>query len=229
MDLATAADWHHPHYIGEDDHWGVRRIKFKPFTGDEPEPVMPDGIDAAFDRGDRAARAEFSRIASEVEAARIMWVLAQHKRSVLAVIDEAQPALQRSRATRYQVNNLFASLAETADNNWRSTIMRLMQAREDALDAARVLDEYTYRLDQISDWVYVQRAAERADSEYSIAAAAGYDMVGWDTAWDDGEGSLENKLRKAYAEQDRQIRAIADLAGDPASRSQRGGSWWPQG
>jgi hypothetical protein len=187
------AGLHHPHYVshthhpGRDPFIGEYDFVFRPFTGTEPEPLNLD---------DGRYRPEFGAVASadigqwnllvnEYWQARGQWVVAKFKYDVRQALLEAKPVWEAYTAARALMDALFDQFRDLSDDRWNSQTLRLLEAHDQAVDAAKAWDAVAENLiglqtahehDEIitHGWTRAE-AATIADA----ADAAGIDISDW--------------------------------------------------
>ena len=83
-----------------------------------------------------ADEAERMRLSREYEAAAELWVRRRAADSIVRLIAAAVPAWQAYVGARTAMDVEFAALWETEDSRWRSQVLRLVRAQDEALAAA---------------------------------------------------------------------------------------------
>lgn len=211
--IATGAAWHHPHFIAEQRYAQSVRYTFRPFTGDEPEPVIPDHVSALLhvEQDHQAPDAPwqaYGPIADEVHVANTLWRAARYHRAVAGWAQTAVPVYQAYRRAIAAADAAYAALDETPDGQWRTALLRLVDARTTALDAARRLDAASDELDALDEDV-PERVLEQAKSFHEIARDLGVDLSGWHN-----RGDTARNLERTFRTQDDRINEVRRLAGD---------------
>jgi hypothetical protein len=216
-DVARYRDWHHPHHRETHGAPDAATISyaFAPFTGTEPMPTPPDGVDVLLggtwsdtDPVIAEARLLHQRIDREVRSARILWKADQYHRAVAAVLVDAAPALATWRRARAQLDEAYAAVITAPDNAWRATIARLVAARDAATTAARALDDHVDAVEELRDGL-AESVHEETLSVEQIAQTVGVDVTGWPELFDPLARGLEDEIR----DQDAHIAEINRLAG----------------
>jgi hypothetical protein len=218
--------YHHPHFISaEHNTWGTK-YTFRGFTGSEPEPQSPD---AAW-KDDSLSWEERRLVDREYEAARCMWSQAGFRRDAAAAITSAVPVWQAYARARSAMDAAFAAFWETGDGQWRAQILRLTDAHEQALRAARDWDDVADRLArmQYEHFRYVGEGNELGLKD--VGAGVGIDTTSWfiDFYYYSNErhgDTLASKVREAIDGHKDRLREVAELApqhsggADPAWQS----------
>lgn len=226
----TIPTWHHEHFISvTDTGYGGLMFRFKPFTGDEPEPRIPDHIEEAF----RAARAghpwdsDIGRAVSnasraawqEERAANTMWQVARYNRRYIDALRQVAPLVAAFQAAKKRAVDTYESLHSTPDGFWQAKLLALTEQRAAALDAARKLDEQSGDLTNTYDGL-PERVLEELPSPAELEKAAGVDFGDWGPleSYGYGDGPDVGALKKLFAEQDTRIAEVARLFGAEGQR-----------
>ncbi len=208
--------WHHPRWRGTDANGSP---VFDTFTPQDPEPVVPhQATDALLGNSmvrdpDPDKRAIFHRICDEVQEARWHWMAARHIFRVTGIVSRIAVHGKAYLAAKREADELFNALRNTPDNMWRSTLMRLADARARARDATGPLDNACQELDRLP--MPGDQVDALVPSVHDIARDAGLDLAGLDLY------PTHRYIYQAtvdFEEQDRTITEVARLAGDPVQR-----------
>jgi hypothetical protein len=179
---ATAPDltpFHHPHFLGgeltfRDSYGSSYRFAFRPFTGDEPEPQMPD------DLPDQLAADDYRFLGAEYQFAYTMWAQARFRRAVIPMLRAAAPAWQEYQRATNAMAAAFAAFWETGDLQWRAQILRLTDTHAQAQAAARRWDEAAAGLARAQHEHIGDVGEERELDLRDVAPDAGLDIARWD-------------------------------------------------
>lgn len=214
--------WHHPHYISHERtsysiHW-----QFKPFTGDEPEPELPDNASRAFHDAcaaheygtaeRRAASEAWSAAEHEARAANTLWQVARHNRRVAGLLQQVAPLVAAFQQAKAQAVDAYESLHATPDGFWQAKLLTIVQLREKALEAAGELDGASRELTTAADGL-PERALKELPSHTELEKAAGVDLGDWYAreSYSYGDGPDTRDLNELFAEQDQRITAVTGL------------------
>lgn len=224
-DTNTTTDiptWHHPHFIAAEPHYGDTLYKFKPFTGGEPEPKIPDHAEAAFwaareahpwdsDTG-RAVRAAHTAAEREARAANTMWQVARHNRHVTDLMKDIAPLVTAFQDAKRQAVDTYESLHATPDGFWQAKLLTLTEQRDAALEAARKLDQRSRPLVNTTDGL-PERVLAELPALTDLEKAAGVDFDNWDPqeSYGYGDGPDVQALKRLFAEQDNRIAQVTRL------------------
>ncbi|MEU7802685.1 hypothetical protein AB0B10_25835 [Micromonospora arborensis] len=225
----TVPTWHHPHFVSAKKTSFSIQYQFKAFTGDEPEPKLPESVSLAFanayDTGEpntparRAALDAWQDAEQEARAANTSWCVARYHRDVAAILRKAVPAAQAYLRAKQAVDAAYAALDDAPDGRWRATLLRLADARSAALTAAEQFDQAVEPAAGLSDGL-PERVLELTDSIEGVGRQVGLDTSDWYIGTSDeyrgyGAGPSQDKLARKFEEQDRRIKEVSRLAGDP--------------
>ena len=218
--------WHHPHFIAAETRYGSTSYRFKPFTGDEPEPAVPasvnDAFSAAWDAYDRARdtdeRGAVSRAWSaaehEARAANTMWQVARYNRSYIGMLQQVAPFVAAFQAAKQVAVDTYESLHATPDGFWQAKLLTLTEQRSAALEAARKLDEQSGGLTNTYNGL-PERVLQELPFPAELEKAAGVDFGDWgpQESYGYGDGPDTSALKRLFAEQDEKIAEVARLFG----------------
>lgn len=203
----------HPNFQGVSLDGRRVRCEFKPFTGREPEPEIPQAYwDTTLPEGVRSLMGLIHD-----EATRL-WDIARYIHELQVATDGAAPRWTAYTAARDAMNQAYEALGQPdAHQQWRSLVFQLTQAQDAALAAARDWDALARRIAQVDDRrVYADIAPRDAQRQAGI-----------DQDWDirslyDYQGGYEPQalaydVGNTIREQRDHVRTVADLTGDPTS------------
>lgn len=165
------AGHHHPHYIATKITPTGRRYQFWPFTGTEPAPQLPAGVD----RLDPELR---DLINEEYNAAREQHATAKFLLHATPAIHAANVNWDQYQKATRAMRAAFRSLLATPDNHWLSAMSRLTTNQQTALKAAREWDHTAATLQNLLHSVYVPAAGQNL--RYPQEVLADYP---WVDAW----------------------------------------------
>lgn len=225
-DTATQIpQWHHPHFVSADPKGDeYTSYRFKPFTGDEPEPDLPASVADAFYEackahdfgtpGRAAARQAWSAAEHEARAANELWQVARYSRRYIGMLQQVAPLVAAFQAAKQRAVDTYESLHATPDGFWLAKLLTLAEQRAAALDAARTLDGQSGGLTKAYDGL-PERVLEMLPSHVELEEAAGVDLGDWHPQewYSDGDGPDVSALRELFAEQDERIATVARLFG----------------
>jgi hypothetical protein len=209
---------HHPHLVAVETHsWGAATYTFAPFTGDEPEPMCPPFADGDDLDAHRELRHEYA-------AAHSLWAAARYLRQLIPLVQAGVPLWQAYARARKAMDSVFDSLTDTADGQWRATVLRLLDAQAAALTAAQRWDEHAYEIAKV-EWSVSTSVMERVDGVRGAARELGIDARDWqvghpdeyECSWTRDTTPLVEQVTQAIAAQRERVREVARLVGDPAS------------
>lgn len=210
--------WHHPHYLGEQPTQCGLEYSFRPFTGSEPEPAVPEAALQELmyveqdDGAPGAPRRLYRRMEDEVRAANTLWAEARYIAQVTDALRRAWPTLQEYRRAKAALDATYAALDDTEDSKWRSALLRLVDARRNATAAAEQVDWHGKEIDALDEGL-PERVLERTPPTYMIAENLGYDITGWEPTCG---ASVTSALTQEIRAQDGRIREVYRLAGEKA-------------
>ena len=206
---------HHPHYISVTGE-GQRRVwKFREFTGLEPEPVLPEVDFADWDNHPVL----YSERSAEYYAANDLWRTARYRTNLRTLIGKAVPVWNAFAAARLTVDQLFQELVNSADGQWRAKLNRLLNAQQDALDAASAWDEEGYELAK-AQWSGGEWMFDATGGVAGVAREMGLTSKDWiiggedeyHQSYQDGPARC-SVMRACTANRDR-IKEIFSITGD---------------
>ena len=187
VNATAAADltpFHHPHFIdGRRDteyRFGARYFfQFRPFTGSEPEPEMPDGL-----WNQLSEEEDYQLLRAEYRLAYELWAKARFRRDVTPMLRAAVPVWQEYEQARNAMAAAFAAFWETSDIQWRAQILRLTDAHAQAVAAARNWDSVAASLVQAQDKHLRDVGEEHELDLRDVAAGADLDISTWEICGD---------------------------------------------
>lgn len=176
--------WRHPNLtsLTVREQWGQTKFSFTiaPFTGDEPEPQVPEQW-----QGKGPGESDWNQSSARVEETRMVrraWAQARYERLFKALYDprqEAQLLADHMRQHRQGIHSSYHPVGYTGtagdvwaahvaardalaaayeamktqpDNEWRAGLGRIVDRTEPAEKAARNWDDVAYAFVQITDW-----------------------------------------------------------------------------
>ncbi|MFC9734298.1 hypothetical protein ACFWGM_35510 [Streptomyces roseolus] len=218
VDIARYA---HSHYLrAEPTAFGSATFYFHAFTGREPRPEMPR---EAWD--DPALTYEQKReLDAQYTVAESLWSQGRLRIQAAPVMRRAAPLWQAWKETEALLRETFEAFRHSPDGMWRAQLLRLTEAEETALAAAKAWDAVA---EELSLLAAEQRRASTEGHELeltTVAAELGLDASDWSIHWPDDYTSRSYSwpqtptVRALTAEIERQrerLREVARLAGDP--------------
>lgn len=209
---------HHPHFLaGEltfrDSYGSSYRFAFRPFTGDEPEPQLPD------DLPDGLAADDYRFLSAEYQFAYTMWAQARFRRAVIPMLQAAASLWQEYQRATKAMAAAFAAFWETGDLQWRAQILRLTDTHAQALAAARTWDEAAAGLARVQHEHLLDVGEERELDLRDVAPGAGLDIARWDidtadayaSSWRDSWPAA-TAVRDEIERQKRRLKEVDELA-----------------
>lgn len=232
-DTNTIPTWHHPHFVSATDDYLGTRYQFTAFTGDEPEPTLPESVKAAFISAHAAAPqrhaadpSNANRVAAgeimsawqaaqrEAQVANTLWRVARFRRDATVKLRQIAPTVAAYHAARKTAVDTYDSLHGTPDGFWQAKLLTLAEQRQTALAAAKTLDGEAADVASMTDGL-PERVLEELPALHELAKGCGADLGGWepDTSdaygWD--RGPAVSELRHLFAEQDQRITEVTRL------------------
>jgi hypothetical protein len=218
----TVPVWHHPHFISATEDSIAFRFEFRPFTGDEPEPKIPDHIEAAFHAAwkahpwdseiGRAVRAASRDAEREERVANTLWQVARYNRRYIGLLQQVAPLVAAFQAAKQRAVDTYESLHATPDGFWQAKLLTLTEQRTAALEAARKLDEQSGELTNTYDGL-PERVLEALPYPADLEKAAGVDFGDWypQESYGYGDGPDVKALKALFAGQDKRIAEVTRL------------------
>lgn len=218
---APTATWHHSHFIRATKAFHGTTYEFTPFTGNETEPTIPPEWECQ--RADEVGWDAYRARQAEVRAARTLWGLARYRTQMQKMIREALPEWQNYHRAQQTMEAAYAALDSTPDGQWRSAILRLVDARGQAIAAAEKWDRAAAPISELYSKAEVD-VQEEAPSLAVLGREIGVDATNWDvrssydyrTSWGQIYHPSVNDLEAAIRVQDERIKEVARLAGEHA-------------
>lgn len=220
------SDWHHPLLLRPQTMTYNARSCVAPMHGNEPEPTVPDGVEALLGGEDvyraapdlhRAGLAQYERIRGEVRTVHIAWQVARYQLAVGRALQQAVPHLARYVQARAAATAAYDLLRATPGPMWRSATMAMLEARREALQAAQPVAWAASAVDELREQMISGAAFEESPSVEEIARVYGLDITGWP---DDAGVGLYDDLEGEYREQDRIIQRASELVPDDTGTGQ---------
>lgn len=214
--------YHHTHFAGgelafRDSYGSSYRFAFRVFTGDEPEPRMPDDVPG------QLTDDEYRFLAAEYEFAYTMWAQARFRRAVIPMLRAAAPLWQEYQRATSAMDAAFAAFWETSDLQWRAQILRLTDTHAQAQAAARKWDEAAAGLARAQHEHLRDVGEERELDLRDVAPDAGLDITSWDidtadaytSDWRDSWPAADAIRREIERQKDRltEVDQLATLRG----------------
>lgn len=209
-------DYDHPNYVALVNG----KHMFKPFRGDEPKPEQPE----AFWRESVLEHEERKAIFAQYEAATVEWSQAKYRHTVTPLIKPALAAWTKYKTAKATVTEIYDGFRTEKDGAWNARVMRLIEARNVALAAAReyengheralavALDEHQEEVNSVDDpWISLNLG--------SVASTAGIDIGDMDPGsasaeyWKEAGDERVYALERMFREQDAMLAEVKALAG----------------
>lgn len=193
--------------------------QFRGFLGNEPRPELPTGLYRDPDLTDK----DRTEIVSQYAAAERLWAQARYRRTVKPLIQPAVTAWRKYKAATTIMDDIYAGFWNESDGGWQARIMRLLDARAVAIDAAGeyennhardlavALNDQQNVWDRYLEWGWLRLS--------DVAQEMGIDIgdmnPGSATAddWRSCGPALVDELQQTIREQDRKLRQVKDLSG----------------
>jgi hypothetical protein len=186
VNTTAAADltpFHHLHFIdGKRDTeypYGARYFfQFRPFTGSEPEPEMPDGL------WNQLSEDDYRLLRAEYQLAYELWAKTRFRRDITPMLRAAVPVWQEYERARSAMAAAFAAFWETSDIQWKAQILRLTDAHAQAETAARNWDDVAASLARAQDKHLRDVGEEHELDLRDVATGADLDISTWEICGD---------------------------------------------
>ncbi|MFF5393265.1 hypothetical protein ACFY5H_33985 [Streptomyces sp. NPDC013012] len=222
--LSPAADiarYAHPHYLrAEPTAFGSATFYFRAFTGREPRPAMPR---EAWD--DPALTYEQKReLDAQYTVAESLWSQGRLRIQAAPVMRPAAPLWQAWKEAEALLRETFEAFRHSPDGMWRAQLLRLTEAEQSALEAARAWDTVA---EELSLLAAEQRRTATEEHELeltTVAAELGLDASGWAIHWPNDYAPLAfswqrqtptgRALTAEIEQQRKRLKEVARLAGD---------------
>ena len=213
------APYHHPHFVSivKETEWGTR-YNFGLFTGHEPKPEVPQAAedDKSLTWGQRCT------LSREYRAARTMWGLARFRIDLRPIATKAAPIWQEYARARKAMDAVFADFWETDDNRWRAQLLKLTDAHNAALDAARRWDKEAEELAKLQEDHQRTVGEEHEEDFRQVTPEFGIDSSGWLVLWPEEyrgtwgpkETPAVKDVRDEIKKQEERLQQVQGLAGD---------------
>ncbi|MFF5638249.1 hypothetical protein [Streptomyces sp. NPDC012825] len=222
--LSSAADiarYCHPHYLrAEPMAFGSATFYFRAFTGREPRPEMPREAwsDPALTREQRR------ELDGQYTVAESLWSQGRLRIQAAPVLHRAAPLWQAWKEAEALLRETFEAFRHSPDGMWRAQLLRLTEAEQSALEAARAWDTVA---EELSLLAAEQRRAATEGHELeltTVAAELGLDASGWVIHWPDDysprpyswehQTPVVRALTTEIEQQRKRLKEVARLAGD---------------
>lgn len=162
--------WRHPHLltVRKSRHFDevVYDLTVKPFTGREVEPEIPqewDRIHPSEEDEDWNRSVAPSRQRSvEIELVRKAWAQARFKYQVGQLLARGSGHLYRTPTEAWQayvdaregLRTAYAALDSTPDNEWKAALLRIVDAKQAAEQAAEQWDDHAREFTALDWWLF---------------------------------------------------------------------------
>jgi hypothetical protein len=216
--MATTFD--HPNFTGLKDG----KHTFKPFRGDEPRPELPETFwaESALSLNERKA------VHAQYEAAVIAWSRAKYRRAVTPSIKPALAAWEAYKTAVKAVEDIYDGFRSENDGAWNARTMRLIEARQVAMDAARELEHGHERVLAVAHDEH-DREISNVTTEFwinvltlkDVARDIGVDIGDMNPGsasadyWDQYGGDRVKNVERIIREQDKMLAQVRSLTGTP--------------
>jgi hypothetical protein len=208
---------HHPHFVTAERALSGINFGFRPFTGDEPEPVAPSW-DPWPALGTPEREAQMTQQA-EFDCARDLWLMARYRRALRPLFEKAAPAWRTYAQATTALDTAWEALHSAPV--WQVAVLRLLEAQDAALAAARTWEDHDLPIAELASRQET-RIREHRPSLSTLATEAGFaEATDWrfgciyDPASQDYEDGLVQHLTKQITRQRERLREIAKLSNDP--------------
>lgn len=207
--------YNHPHFVAET----ADSYEFKPFTGTEPRPEPP----AEFYQDRSLSRETCMAISNQYAAADKLWSKAKYRATVKPLIKPALAAWKKYKTAKAEMDDIYAGFWAEKDGGWQARIMRLLDARTAALDAADeyendharglavASDEHQNVMDRYMEWSWLRLSDVAQEMNVDIGDMNPGSASAED--WRECGPALVDELNKTIREQDRKLRQVKELAG----------------
>lgn len=209
-----ALPWHHPHYIGLDPTTGL--YWHKPFTGDEPEPILADHRTAAADWDkplDSEPDREHARRDAEWAAMHDQWSRARYTKQMGVALALVDPYWDRLMAAWDERRTAFRQLTNAPDGYWTATVSRCVAAHHELEAAADAWDTMWDGINEIGKSCHLDRLQEAGLALNHAEIAAANRLQVKHQAWihTDGSGAARRAVDRDIAAERRHIADVSSL------------------
>ncbi|MEV4212561.1 hypothetical protein [Micromonospora sp. NPDC049662] len=227
--------WRHPHLVNvrKSRDWRGVRYEFstKPFTGREPEPELPEewrNIHPSDGDGERNWERSSQRH-TEIGLVRRVWARAHFGYQVGQLLGRRDGHPYSTPAEHWQafvdaretLRTAYAALDTTLDNMWKSALLRVVDAKGPAQEAAEMWDRRASEFAALDGWLLKQLGEDEYPT-HAIRDAAkehGVDTTDWlieshyeyTETWTSTPAIAE--IEKMITAGDERIRQVSGLAG----------------
>lgn len=171
---------HHPHFLSATEDGGGRtRYQFRPFTGDEPEPVWPAAPKQSEE--DEAMWAEYSERCREIDAAWKLLRGARYHKQVTPLVDAACKARPPVDEALREMDAAWSGLDSA--QVWQVAVKRLLDAYDSARAAMQCWvhtfaeplavvesNQSEYVLEYVADWRSIARQLGHEEPQWDIGS-----------------------------------------------------------
>ncbi|MET7852944.1 hypothetical protein ABZT48_32955 [Streptomyces avermitilis] len=218
---AGTARYHHPHYLSAEQLDADRvRFSFRGFTGRETEPSSP----LEMYRDPALTSEQRTLIARQYTAARVLWSQRRMRLRAAPLLATAALRWAAWSIAHDTVIARFEAFATLPDDQWRSQVLRLLDAHRVARQSAADWDDIAEQLavvvadqhETVDDW------SDEVDLAV-VAAELGVDIQGWlvdhvsayrATPYYQRDTPLVARLVKTIDEQRARLADVAHLTAD---------------
>jgi hypothetical protein len=219
----AARPYHHPNFrsatrTGPDATLEFHFISFSPFD-------RPPQVPACWDSAD-LTRADQEFISAEWEAATVEYWSAVFRHDASRQFGPAGDCRNAYLAARTALDAAYAALQSAEDNRWRSALLALAAAQDDALTTAKAWDQARRGL-AIAQRTHWQNAGrDRGLTLVTVAAESGYGISDWEISevaddydpyagsYPDYDGPAAADIRVSIERQRKLAKGAGEMAGD---------------
>lgn len=228
--------WRHPNLIElakKKTFLGVEyRLQTKPFTGEEPEPDLPaewSGTHPTEEHLPESWKPAAQRD-EEIRIIRKEWAKAHFTYRVGLLLRDPYLSYGSKDAAHYwdqyvtardKLEEAYTALDTTPDTMWRSALLRIIDAKQPAKDAARRWDQVAEKFAVLDDWLLRRIGEENHPGRHSALTTAakthGVDISGWTISYcDDYQNEYDYgntaaaHIQNIIKEGDRRIAAVKE-------------------
>jgi hypothetical protein len=174
---AGTARYHHPHYLRvEQNGPGQVRFLFREFTGRESEPSSP----LEMYRDPALTSEQRTMIGHQYTAARVLWSQRRMRVQAAPLLETAALRWSAWTIAHDTMMSRFAGFATLPDDQWRSQVLRLLDAHRVARQMAADWDDIAEQLAVVVDDQH--SAVDDWSDEMDLAVVAaelGVDIKDW--------------------------------------------------
>lgn len=210
------APYHHPHFmsVGSGRWTGEFKYTFKPFTGLEPRPEVPDTS-----KDDKVSWDDYRTLSMEYRAATEAWAEARFHRKARPVVSSVLPKFWDDYTNAMsKLERAFDDLQGPSEVPWHSRVMGLTFLRDAVESAAKVWDREFRQVADMYEEYDKTVGEEFSQNLEHLISGYGVDVKKWhklynNTSWGYTGNLLQDVVDEVIREQDKRIQEVNRLAG----------------